>query len=122
MDALLRPVVLKGVDGPSNGQQFGAELAYGLPAFADRLTLTPSLAVALSSTSSTYRLLWSGCPMPNRTRPNPGNSPWRGSATSTSPPLPQRIIPSSYASPSSSEKNGTGPEGSFPGVPMERVP
>ncbi|MDE0647736.1 MAG: hypothetical protein OXI08_06805 [Cyanobacteria bacterium MAG IRC4_bin_6] len=62
MDALLRPTVIEGLDGPGNGQRLEAEAAYGFPAFADRLTLTPALALALSPDSSTYGLLWTLAP------------------------------------------------------------
>ena len=62
MDALLRPTVIEGMDGPGNGQRLEAEAAYGFPAFADRLTLTPALALALSPDSSTYGLLWTLAP------------------------------------------------------------
>ena len=64
--ALLNPTVLDGLDGlnasPSNGQQLEAELAYGFPAYNDRLTMTPAVATALSPTSRTYGLLWSLAP------------------------------------------------------------
>ncbi|MYF19240.1 MAG: hypothetical protein F4218_00995 [Synechococcus sp. SB0677_bin_5] len=64
MDALLSPTAIQVLDGPgSNGQQFEARLAYGVPAFADRFTLTPGLGLALSPDSSTYSLLWALAPM-----------------------------------------------------------
>ena len=47
---------------PNSGQQFEAELAYGLPVHSDRLSLTPAVALALSPTSRTYSLLWSLAP------------------------------------------------------------
>ena len=66
IDALLNPTVLDRLDGldasPSNGQQFKAELAYGFPAYNDRLTMIPAVATALSPTSRTYGLLWSVAP------------------------------------------------------------
>ncbi|MXW11811.1 MAG: hypothetical protein F4Z73_02835, partial [Synechococcus sp. SB0668_bin_13] len=63
MDALLKPTVLQELDDDGNGQQqLEATLAYGFPAYNNRLTLTPGLAVALSSTSRTYSLLWSVAP------------------------------------------------------------
>ncbi len=66
IDALLNPTVLDGLDGldvsPSSGQRFEAELAYGFPVHNDRLTLTPAMALALSSTTRTYGLLWSVAP------------------------------------------------------------
>ena len=63
MDALLKPTVLQELDDDGNGQQqLEATLAYGFPAYNNRLTLTPGLVVALSSDSATYRLLWSVAP------------------------------------------------------------
>ena len=66
IDALLNPTVLDGLDGldasPSNGQRFEAQLAYGFPFYNDRLTLTPAVVMAFSSTSRTYGLLWSVTP------------------------------------------------------------
>ena len=63
VDALLQPVVMEGLAPPgSNGQRLEARLAYGLPAFSDRLTLTPGVAVAFSPDSSTYSLLWAVAP------------------------------------------------------------
>jgi len=54
---------MEGLNGPSsNGYQFEAQLAYGLPAFADHLTMTPAVALALSPTSTTTSLLWSLTP------------------------------------------------------------
>ncbi|MYG64270.1 MAG: autotransporter outer membrane beta-barrel domain-containing protein [Synechococcus sp. SB0675_bin_7] len=71
MDALLRPTVIEGLDGPGNGQRLEAEAAYGFPAFADRLTLTPALALALSPDSSTYGLLWSVAPYSEQAQAGP---------------------------------------------------
>ena len=63
MDALLNPTTFEGLDdGPSSGQQFEAELAYGFPAHNNQLTLTPAVALALSPTSRNYSLLWSLAP------------------------------------------------------------
>ena len=63
IDALLNPTTMEGLDaGPSSGQRFEAELAYGFPAHNDRLTLTPAVALALSPTSRNYSLLWSLVP------------------------------------------------------------
>ncbi|MCY4331498.1 MAG: hypothetical protein OXC96_03150 [Cyanobacteria bacterium MAG CAR1_bin_15] len=63
MDALLSPTVIQGLDAPAgNGQQFKAEVTDGFPAANDRLTLTPGVAVALSSSTSTYGILWSLAP------------------------------------------------------------
>ncbi|MDE0647710.1 MAG: hypothetical protein OXI08_06670 [Cyanobacteria bacterium MAG IRC4_bin_6] len=45
---------------PSNRQQHQYQLetilAYGFPAFRDRLTITPALSLALSADSATYGL------------------------------------------------------------------
>ncbi len=63
IDALLNTTVQDGLDTtPSSGQQFEAELAYGFPAYNDRLTITPAVALALSPTSRNYSLLWSVAP------------------------------------------------------------
>ncbi|MCY4332455.1 MAG: hypothetical protein OXC96_08145 [Cyanobacteria bacterium MAG CAR1_bin_15] len=63
MDALLNPTVIQGLDAPAgNGQQFKAEMAYGFPTANDRLTLTSGVAVALSSDSRSYGILWSLAP------------------------------------------------------------
>ncbi|KKZ13935.1 MAG: hypothetical protein TQ37_02835, partial [Candidatus Synechococcus spongiarum 15L] len=42
--------------------QKATRLAYGFPAFADRLTVTPSLGLALSPYSSTTSLRWALTP------------------------------------------------------------
>jgi len=48
MAALLNPTVMEGFDDSiSNGYQFEAQPAHGLPAFADHLTMTPAVALAL---------------------------------------------------------------------------
>ncbi|MCY4174316.1 MAG: hypothetical protein OXF25_09720 [Cyanobacteria bacterium MAG CAR3_bin_5] len=52
----------------SNGQKFEGELAYGMPAFGDRLTLTSALTLALSSDSATYGLPGPGPPTLSRDR------------------------------------------------------
>jgi len=44
---------MEGLDGPSSGQHFEAEMAYGFPVTNDRLTLTPGMALTLSPTSRT---------------------------------------------------------------------
>ncbi|MXW12136.1 MAG: hypothetical protein F4Z73_04560 [Synechococcus sp. SB0668_bin_13] len=64
MDALLNPTVLEALDAPtSNGRhEFEGKLAYGLPALGDRLTLSPGMAVVLSSESRKYRLVWALSP------------------------------------------------------------
>ncbi|WP_034417862.1 autotransporter outer membrane beta-barrel domain-containing protein, partial [Candidatus Synechococcus spongiarum] len=74
MDALLNPAGMEGLDDASSGgQQFEAQLAYGFPAFNDRLTMTPGVTLALSPTSSAYTLLWSLAPY----APQPGETtPW----------------------------------------------
>ena len=56
---------------PNSGQQFEAELAYGLPVHSDRLSLTPAVALALSPTSRTYSLLWSLAPYTQQAHPDP---------------------------------------------------
>ena len=72
MDALLSPVAMQVLDAPgSNGQQFEARLAYGVPAFADRFTLNPGLGLALSPHSSTYSLLWTLAPYDQRDQGEP---------------------------------------------------
>ena len=72
IDALLNPTVLDGLDAsPSSGQQFEAELAYGFPAYNDRLTFTPAVAMALSPTSRTYGLLWSVAPYSEQPHAHP---------------------------------------------------
>jgi len=54
---------MEGLDrASSNGHQFEAQLAHGFPAFADHLTMTPAVALALSPTSRTYGLQWALAP------------------------------------------------------------
>ena len=61
--ALLNPTAIEVLDEPnSDGERFEARLAYGFPFYNDRLTLTPSVALALSTNSRTYGLLWSLAP------------------------------------------------------------
>ena len=63
MAALLNPTAIEVVDEPhSSGERFEARLAYGFPFYNDRLTLSPSVATALSATSRSYSLLWSLSP------------------------------------------------------------
>ena len=63
MDALLSPTALEALDvTPSRHHQFETKLAYGFPAFNDRLTLTPGVGLALSPDSRTYSLLWALAP------------------------------------------------------------
>ena len=56
---------------PNSGQQFEAELAYGLPAHNERLSLTPAVALALSPSTRTYSLLWSLAPYARQDHPEP---------------------------------------------------
>ena len=63
MDALLNPTTIQVLDASTTtGQQLAAELAYGFPAYQDRITLTPAVALALSPTTRNYSLLWSVAP------------------------------------------------------------
>ena len=63
MAALLNPTAIELPDDASNGgEQFEARLAYGFPFYNNRLTLTPSVATALSTNSRSYSLLWSLAP------------------------------------------------------------
>ena len=72
MDALLNPATMEGLEAaPSNGQQFAAELAYGLPAYNDHLSFTPALALALSPTSRNYSVLWSLAPYAEQAQADP---------------------------------------------------
>ncbi|MCY3537619.1 MAG: hypothetical protein OXH24_08085, partial [Cyanobacteria bacterium MAG IRC3_bin_20] len=80
--------------GPlTNTHVTNAHKPYGFPAFADRLTLAPALALALSSTSRTRVCCGRWRRTLSRPRGNRGRSAWRVSGENTSPPLPQRIIP-----------------------------
>ena len=63
MAALLNPTAIElPDDANSDGERFEARLAYGFPFYNNRLTLTPSVATALSSNSRSYSLLWSVVP------------------------------------------------------------
>ena len=63
MAALLNPTAIElPDDANSDGEQFEARLAYGFPFYNNRLTLTPSVATALSTNSRSYSLLWSVVP------------------------------------------------------------
>ena len=65
LDALLNPTTMEGLGadpGSSEHQQFATRLAYGFPAFGDRLTVTPSLGLALSPYSSSTSLRWALTP------------------------------------------------------------
>ncbi|MYC49733.1 MAG: hypothetical protein F4X50_05490 [Synechococcus sp. SB0662_bin_14] len=73
LDALLNPVALDVLDADpqrNGAHHFEATLAYGLPAFGDRLTMTPGIGLALASDSRTYRLLWALKPY----APQPGHT------------------------------------------------
>ncbi|MXZ82967.1 MAG: hypothetical protein F4Z10_04635 [Synechococcus sp. SB0666_bin_14] len=61
LDALLNPTAIQvlNADPQRNGQhRFEATLAYGLPVFNNRLTMTPGIGLALASDTTFYRLLW----------------------------------------------------------------
>ena len=63
MAALLNPTAIElPDDANSDGERFEARLAYGFPFYNNRLTLTPSVAAALSTNSRSYSLLWSVAP------------------------------------------------------------
>ena len=73
MDALLSPTAMETLDvTPSRYHQFETKLAYGFPAFNDRLTLTPGMGWALSPDSRTYSLLWALAPYTQQ----PQAEPW----------------------------------------------
>ncbi|HBP53024.1 MAG TPA: hypothetical protein DD643_01115, partial [Synechococcus sp. UBA8638] len=99
MDALLNPTVLEGLAAHGGtGQQFEAQVAYGLPLSNDQLTLTPGLALALSPDSATYRLLWSLVPYSQHAQ---GES-WEVSLAgerqeSNSTPLPEHSLHLSFS-------------------------
>ncbi|MYF20133.1 MAG: hypothetical protein F4218_05800 [Synechococcus sp. SB0677_bin_5] len=67
----MQPVVLEELDAPSNGQQFAAELAYGVPAFADRFTLSPGVGVVLSPDGAVYSLGWALAPYAQQAQTEP---------------------------------------------------
>ena len=73
MDALPSPTSFEQMDGNSsnNGQHFAAELAYGFPVYNNQLILTPTLAFALSTTTSNYSLLWSLAPYAEQNQAHP---------------------------------------------------
>ena len=74
MDALLSPTALEALDATSSRQhQFETKLAYGFPAFNDRLTLTTGVGLALSPDSRTYSLLWALAPYAQQ----PQTEPWQ---------------------------------------------
>ena len=72
MDALLSPTAMETLDvTPSRHHQFETKLAYGFPAFNDRLTITPGLGWALSPDSRTYSLLWALAPYTQQSQAEP---------------------------------------------------
>ncbi|MXY62008.1 MAG: hypothetical protein F4Y87_00890 [Synechococcus sp. SB0665_bin_28] len=72
MDALLRPVVREEQDAPGNGRhQFETRLAYGLPAFTDRLTLFPGAGSGPLPRQHYYRLLWALAPYAQQDQAQP---------------------------------------------------
>ena len=65
LDALLNPTTMEGPgadDGSREHQQFATRLAFGFPAFGDRLTVTPALGLALSPEHTTTSLQWALTP------------------------------------------------------------
>ena len=61
--ALLNPTAIEVLDEHnSGGERFEARLAYGFPFYNNRLTLSPAVAMALSTNSRSYGLLWSLAP------------------------------------------------------------
>ncbi|MXW40371.1 MAG: hypothetical protein F4Z75_04325 [Synechococcus sp. SB0668_bin_15] len=78
LDALLNPVAIQVLDAEpqrNGAQHFEATLAYGFPAFNNRLTLTPGLGLALASDSRNYTLLWALSPYsPHQGQPA---QPWQ---------------------------------------------
>ena len=72
MAALLNPTAIEVLDEPnSSGERFEARLAYGLPFYNNRLTLTPAVATALSNNSRSYSLLWSVAPYAQPSQADP---------------------------------------------------
>ena len=70
--ALLNPTAIEVLDEPnSDGERFEARLAYGFPFYNDRLTLSPAVALALSTNSRTYGLLWSVAPYAQQAQDDP---------------------------------------------------
>ena len=91
MDALLHPTTMEGLDAtPNSGQRFEAEVAYGFPTHNDRLTITPAVEMAFSSTSRNYNLLWSVAPHAHQTQGQPWELSLAGERheqlSSTAPP------------------------------------
>ncbi len=101
MDALPGPATFEELAAnSSSGQQFEAEPAYGFPAYNDRLTLTPALALALFTPIRTTASSdpWHPIPIRLRTPGSLGNSPWKRSAKNPPPLHHQWSIASSCAS------------------------
>ena len=72
--SLLNPTAIEVLDATSSdGERFEARLAYGFPFYNDRLTITPSVAAALSPGSRSYSLLWSVAPYAEQLH---GEEPW----------------------------------------------
>ena len=72
MAALLNPTAIEVVDDSnSSGEQFEARLAYGFPFYNNRLTLSPAVALALSTNSRSYSLLWSVAPYAQQAQDDP---------------------------------------------------
>ena len=76
MASLLHPTAIEVLDAASSdGERFEARLAYGFPFYNDRLTITPSVAAALSPGSRSYSLLWSVAPYAEQLQLH-GEEPW----------------------------------------------
>ena len=76
MASLLHPTAIEVLDAASSdGERFEARLAYGFPFYNDRLTITPSVAAALSPSSRSYSLLWSVAPYAEQLQLH-GEEPW----------------------------------------------
>ena len=76
INVLLQPTALEALDTMASSghpHQLETTLAYGFPAFGDRLTITPALSLALSSHSTTYGLLWALAPSAELDNADP---PW----------------------------------------------
>ena len=72
VDALLQPTAIQVLDGAHGGQQqFAAELAYGVPAFADRFTFSPGVGLALSPDGAVYSLGWALAPYAQQAQAEP---------------------------------------------------
>ena len=71
MDALLQPTAIQVLDDAHGGQQFAAELAYGVSAFADRFTLSPGVGLVLSPDGAVYSLGWALAPYAQQAQAEP---------------------------------------------------